>query len=344
MNKTANRAATLLLAPLALSACAGVQPTADQRPSASAKPSLAQSTSEAGTTAASSQASSPVASTDATQSSAPSQGGDTSPAPGTMVQPTCTRPGRGGTVTPTTQAFTAPGENHVAEAEAYTYKASDVQAWIRGTKPQPAKKVAFLTFDDGPSGLTPAVLDTLKAKGVHATFFVIASQVDDAKAAILQREAAEGHAVAIHTFSHDYGYLYPGRRASAQHIACDLDWGIFTLQKALGPQYATSSYRNPGGHMSWKGMKASDSVEQAKGRYWLDWNAMTGDADAELPHATAAQLAANVPKTIAMNPSNQRNVVVILMHDFFSNHKGAQALPAVIDGLRKQGFQFGIVD
>ena len=38
-----------------------------------------------------------------------------------------------------------------------------------------ADKVVYLTFDDGPSATTESVLDTLKAEGVPATFFVMAA-------------------------------------------------------------------------------------------------------------------------------------------------------------------------
>ena len=36
----------------------------------------------------------------------------------------------------------------------------------------PVQKTAYLTFDDGPSRVTPQVLDLLKSEGIHATFFV----------------------------------------------------------------------------------------------------------------------------------------------------------------------------
>ena len=35
------------------------------------------------------------------------------------------------------------------------------------------KKTVYLTFDDGPSMVTPEVLDILKKNNIHATFFVI---------------------------------------------------------------------------------------------------------------------------------------------------------------------------
>ncbi|MEI3301340.1 MAG: polysaccharide deacetylase family protein [Eubacterium sp.] len=40
------------------------------------------------------------------------------------------------------------------------------------TGPQPAEKVAYVTFDDGPSEITPGILDTLKKYDAKATFFL----------------------------------------------------------------------------------------------------------------------------------------------------------------------------
>jgi len=67
-----------------------------------------------------------------------------------------------------------------------------------GAKPN---KLA-LTFDDGPDpDWTPKILDILKAKGVHASFFVIGENAQ-AYPDLVQRVLAEGHDVGNHTFTH----------------------------------------------------------------------------------------------------------------------------------------------
>ena len=59
-----------------------------------------------------------------------------------------------------------------------------------------------MTFDDGPSAaLTPKLLDILKERHIHATFFVLGQMVK-AHPEILQREIAEGHEVGNHTYTH----------------------------------------------------------------------------------------------------------------------------------------------
>ena len=61
-----------------------------------------------------------------------------------------------------------------------------------------------LTFDDGPDpARTPALLDTLAALDVKATFFLVGSAVD-ANPALCRRIVAEGHEVGNHTYSHPY--------------------------------------------------------------------------------------------------------------------------------------------
>lgn len=58
-----------------------------------------------------------------------------------------------------------------------------------------------LTFDDGPSEWTPAILDLLAAHDVKATFFVVGQNVAG-REEIVARIAAEGHTVGNHTFTH----------------------------------------------------------------------------------------------------------------------------------------------
>ncbi|PIF01756.1 MAG: polysaccharide deacetylase, partial [Propionibacterium sp.] len=103
-------------------------------------------------------------------------------------------------------------KNHNAAAAKYTYRAANVQRWINkpGESKKLTKKIIFLTFDDGPSSLTPKILDVLKAEKVPATFFVLGKEAPKNKST-LRRMIAEGHAVTIHSYSHNYNYLYPGR-------------------------------------------------------------------------------------------------------------------------------------
>ncbi|KAG6546158.1 hypothetical protein Mapa_012192 [Marchantia paleacea] len=62
-----------------------------------------------------------------------------------------------------------------------------------------------LTFDDGPSiDTTPMVLDALKENGIHATFFVIGSNLlkNGESMNTTLRAFNEGHLIASHSFTH----------------------------------------------------------------------------------------------------------------------------------------------
>lgn len=59
-----------------------------------------------------------------------------------------------------------------------------------------------LTFDDGPyPPYTDRLLDVLKAKRVHATFFLVAEQAQQYPE-LVRRMKAEGHTVGLHAFRH----------------------------------------------------------------------------------------------------------------------------------------------
>lgn len=63
--------------------------------------------------------------------------------------------------------------------------------------------VVYLTFDDGPDPVyTNQILDVLARYNARATFFVLGSSVD-AYPGVVQRIAAEGHAVGNHTYRHE---------------------------------------------------------------------------------------------------------------------------------------------
>ena len=59
-------------------------------------------------------------------------------------------------------------------------------------------KIAYLTFDDGPStAVTPLILDVLKEENIKATFFVLGTNVKK-NSDILKRIYKKGHYIANH--------------------------------------------------------------------------------------------------------------------------------------------------
>ncbi|MDR1547728.1 MAG: polysaccharide deacetylase family protein [Hungatella sp.] len=63
------------------------------------------------------------------------------------------------------------------------------------------KEIA-LTFDDGPHSVyTPKLLDGLRKRGVHATFFILGENVEG-KEAILKQMKEDGHLIGNHGYTH----------------------------------------------------------------------------------------------------------------------------------------------
>lgn len=56
-----------------------------------------------------------------------------------------------------------------------------------------------LTFDDGPSGYTPQLLDMLQEYGAKATFFMV-GEGSQAYPDTIRRMRSEGHQVGSHTY------------------------------------------------------------------------------------------------------------------------------------------------
>jgi peptidoglycan-N-acetylglucosamine deacetylase len=63
------------------------------------------------------------------------------------------------------------------------------------------RRAVALTFDDGPSEWTPAILDILREHGARATFFVLGSAVHG-REETLRRAVTEGHEVGNHLYEH----------------------------------------------------------------------------------------------------------------------------------------------
>ena len=86
------------------------------------------------------------------------------------------------------------------------------------------KKIAYLTFDDGPSeNVTPQILDILDKNDVKATFFVLGTAIEggEKQKELLRRMDEEGHAIGNHGYSHNYKILYPNGVVDASAFISD---------------------------------------------------------------------------------------------------------------------------
>lgn len=80
------------------------------------------------------------------------------------------------------------------------------------------EKIAYLTFDDGPTKkVTPKVLDILDNLNVKANFFVVGKHVKEFPA-LVKREYNSGHFIANHGYSHSNKKLYQSKESFLTEI------------------------------------------------------------------------------------------------------------------------------
>lgn len=215
---------------------------------------------------------------------------------------------------------------------------------LNGTKNYPVrtdgKRVVYLTFDDGPSTTnTPQILDILDQYNVKATFFVLGSSIDKSDEAkeILKEEVKRGHAIANHTYGHDYSYLYPNRTMNVNNIVSDLEKSQNSMKAVLGEDFSTRVIRLPGGYCSWEGRTAMKEAMEQNGYYNVDWNALNKDAEGKMKNAD--ELVQCTKESVeALGPN--ADSVVLLMHDTYGKEETVKALPRIIEYLQSQGFEF----
>ncbi len=193
-------------------------------------------------------------------------------------------------------------------------------------------KRVFLTFDDGPSeAVTPYILDTLKKYNIKATFFVLGDRVKYNQD-LIKREYNEGHYIANHGYTHDYGKIY----SNYKKVLEEYNNTEKEIRKALGnKKYSSHLFRYPGGSVGGVYNKLKQkSKEQLKKNdiAYLDWNALTNDAAGA---NTKKKILQNLKETVG----NKENVV-LLMHDAPDKILTYETLEELIKYLQGKGYVF----
>ncbi|ADH97902.1 polysaccharide deacetylase family protein [Salisediminibacterium selenitireducens] len=205
-------------------------------------------------------------------------------------------------------------------------------------RPDPGERAVYLTFDDGPTTMTPEILSILDEYDVPASFFVIGQRMEQRPE--LARETRDrGHGVYSHTYTHDYA-IYRSFDAYYE----DLALMERAYERVLGEE-APSLVRFPGGssnHSSIEYSGESFMVELTedildRGYDYIDWNVSSGDASAiyDDPDAMFEQI---------VNQSQGHDVIVPLFHDTPRNEATAEILPDVITYFQEQGYSFYTLD
>ena len=186
------------------------------------------------------------------------------------------------------------------------------------------RKVVALTFDDGPNpDATPLILDTLRQKGVRATFFILGSHAERWPE-LVRRISHEGHQIGNHGYFHRKLQF-----KSPFYVSRDIRLGIRAIKRAGAP--APRYFRAPHGFRSpWTTPIASSYGERTVG-----WS--LGVWDSDRPGVDEI-----VKRTLeGVSPGS-----IVLLHDGDGyNPDGdrmqtAAALPLIIDRLKEQGYEF----
>ena len=186
---------------------------------------------------------------------------------------------------------------------------------VRTTNP-----VVALTFDDGPHGtLTPKLLDILAREGVHATFFVLGTNVA-MYPDIAKRIVAEGHEIANHSWDHP---SLP--RVSAERLDKELRSTSDIIEQTTG--HKVTIMRPTYGALN-------DRVQKSLlDDYKLDvilWSVDPRDWKRPGPSVVARRMVAGA------HPG-----AILLAHDI---HPGTiAAMPQTIAGLKAKGYTFATV-
>ena len=195
--------------------------------------------------------------------------------------------------------------------------------------------VVYLTFDDGPSNVTTSILNTLSTNNVKATFFVTGNA--DSNPNLLRREYNEGHAIALHTYSHNYSYLY----SNTTNFFNDIEKNNNSIQRIIGIR--SNIIRFPGGSSNtvskryYKGIMSYLTRESInRGYIYFDWNVDSNDAGSSINNAF--QIQNNVINRVHTGAN------VVLMHDSGSHSATANALPGIVGALKSKGCSFRKID
>jgi peptidoglycan/xylan/chitin deacetylase (PgdA/CDA1 family) len=223
-----------------------------------------------------------------------------------------------------------PEDTSISETPPLSFSPSEAQASESEDQfSEKPSKVAYLTFDDGPSReVTLPILDIANHYQIKVTFFVIGKQAEK-HPEIVQRAFIEGHTIGNHSYSHQYSEVY----RTADTLINEINICTNILGEIIGDN--PKIFRPPGGSIPFLKEHHIDRLIE-KGYIYYDWNVCPGDA-------------AGSPKTPEMLINNTikqaqgKDRIIILLHDSSRMTSTVKALPSIIEGLKEMGFIFEVI-
>ena len=191
-------------------------------------------------------------------------------------------------------------------------------------------KTVYITFDDGPGGkVTKSILDTLKKEEVHATFFIIGSQVKNQEDIIL-RMKNEGHSIGLHSFTHDRNKLYSSNdNFLKEMIKCQN-----TLYDVTKEKYNILRFPFGCNNNTYKLKKELVDLLHTNNFKIFDWTLDSGDG----------RNYKTCPENLIRNSCTSEENIILLMHCSFLNENSAKALPSIIKYYKDNDYEFKTLD
>ena len=192
-------------------------------------------------------------------------------------------------------------------------KVAPMSHHVRIKRDTTGKKLVALTFDDGPSSVTtPRLLDILYEKDAPATFFML-GKMARGNPDIVRRIEKEGHIAGSHTMYHQNLIRIPSAAAKD-----DIAESKAVYSNILG--HNPTLTRPPYGNVN-------DTVRDNVNSPIILWSVDTLDWKNK-----------NTDEILAVTKEQVHDGAIILMHDIYDTT--VDAVPVVIDELRKDGYDF----
>lgn len=182
----------------------------------------------------------------------------------------------------------------------------------------PNRKMVALTFDDGPNlTLTIPVLEKLEQYHVKATFFLLASAINDTSGPMLQMMIDGGHEIGVHGLTHERMTNF-----SASKNTKRLNSAAAEISGWIEGGYQPVVMRPPGGNRDGKVTLGAKNAGMAV----ILWDVDTLDWKTQ-----------NVEKIMDVVKKRTKNGSIILCHD---HHKPTlDSLDVMIPWLLEQGYE-----
>jgi peptidoglycan/xylan/chitin deacetylase (PgdA/CDA1 family) len=188
------------------------------------------------------------------------------------------------------------------------------------------KKIAYLTFDDGPSIYTADLLKLLNEYNAKASFFMLQSNMYY-QPNLVKQVVNEGHFAGFHGVSHDKDKLYNG---SPYNPVLEMEKSRQTFKKITNQDHYL--VRMPYGSSPFMTADFRNALVEYNYKMW-DWT--IDSYDWKYDDDSYGNILLNLKYQLSNVEKSGKNVV-ILLHE---RSQTLKALPSIISFLHEKGYQ-----